>query len=135
MIGAVIGQQMTLGGNARQGGGMAMGHMTDDEEGRLDVQLFQGIQHLFGVGVGAVVEGQGDGMGMGEAGMKNGTRLEQRQLGVGVPAAAGRDRRCQGEQHSQDKCDLLHARPLNMSTGNLPSETRAASRLVAKRCG
>ena len=135
MLGAVIGQQVPLGGDAGQGGGMSMGHMADDKEGGLDVQFLQGVQHLFGMGVGAVIKGQGDGMGMGEPGMENGTRLEQRQLRFRGFAATSRDRCRQGEQHAHNKCDFLHTSPLKTSRPNLPTNARAASRAVAKRCG
>ena len=76
MFGAVIGEQVSLGGDARQGGGTAMRHVADDKKSRLDVQLLQRIQHFFGMGVGAVVKGQRNGVGAGQAGMKNAALLE-----------------------------------------------------------
>ncbi len=80
MFGAVIGQQVPLGGDARQRGAVAMRHVADDKKGRLDVQFLQRIQHFFGMGIGAIVKGERDGVGAGQAGMENAALLEQRQL-------------------------------------------------------
>ena len=65
MGGAVIGQQMSFAGDAGEYFRMAMGLVADDEEGGLDAQLLQRIQHFFGMGVGAVIESERDGVGIG----------------------------------------------------------------------
>ena len=75
------------------------------EEGRLDVHLLQRVQHLAGMGVGAVIEGQRDGMAMHDAGMEDGLFLEQRQL------VAGSHRCRQSEQAAQSKRNFPHEHP------------------------
>ena len=58
MRGAVIGQQMPLGCDARENLGIGLGHLADDEERRLDVVLLENVENARRIVVGAVVEGE-----------------------------------------------------------------------------
>ena len=105
MGGAVIGQQMAFAGDTRQHLRIAVRLVADDEEGRLDVHLLQRVQHLAGMGVGAVIEGQRNGVAMHDAGMEDGLFLEQRQLVAGA-------RGCRQSQHqAQSARNFPHDHP------------------------
>jgi hypothetical protein len=108
-----LAQKMTLRRDAGQGGGMAMRHLADDKERRLDMKSFENVQDFVGMGVGAVIEGQRDGVGMDQAGMEDGLGLEQRQFRA-VAAGGGRRRRAKRHQqrHAQKQSNLFHVRPL-----------------------